>query len=86
MVSKCTESPQHSPVIPCRFIEKESPPRYELTGFCDASVKVYSVVIYLRVLYNDNGKSIFRHIITSKTKIALIMPVTILPTGMSEYY
>ena len=46
-------------VIPRCFIENESPVRYELIGFRDASEKVYSAVIYLRVNYKMITKNLY---------------------------
>lgn len=45
--------------------------KQELIGLCDA------LGVYLRVLYNDDKKSIFSQIKEPKTKVSLIKPVTI---------
>ena len=47
-VSKCTESLKNL-VVPCSFIEKEIPVKYELIWFCDALEM--RVTYHLRVLY-----------------------------------
>lgn len=48
---------------------------FEIHGFCDASVKAYAAVIYTRVVNQDG--SIHIKMLTSKTRVAPIKPVTL---------
>ena len=38
-------------VIPCCYLQKENPVKFQIIGYCDASEKAYLAVIYLKVIY-----------------------------------
>lgn len=46
----------------------------QIHGFCDASEKAFCAVIYLRI---QDGNSVITHLLTSKTKVAPINPVSL---------
>jgi len=73
--SFASELPQLSSIHVPRFIGVALDCCYELCGFCDASVKGYAAVVYLRV--TDSSDSVSVQLLGGKTKLAPIKSMSI---------
>jgi len=70
-----SELPSLSSVRVPRFVETQSGSTYLLCGFCDASVRGYAALVYLRVVHPSGQVSV--HLLGAKTKLAPIHTTTI---------
>lgn len=70
-----SELPQLSAVCIPRFCNTTPSSACLLFGFCDASLRGYAAVVYLRVLDAPRDSSVF--LIGTKTKLAPIKPLTV---------
>ena len=62
-------------VIPCCYLQKENPVKFQIIGYCDASEKAYLAVIYLKVIYKNWQVS--SQIIAAKTRVFPVKKLTI---------
>jgi len=70
-----TELPSLSLVQIPRFVGTQSGSTYMLCGFCDASVRGYAAVVYLRIVLPNNQT--FIRILGGKTKLAPLRSMTV---------
>ena len=60
----------------CYFYTEPSHVNFQLHGFCDASLKAYAAVVYLRTVYADDSVTV--RLIASKTRVSPVKSQIIL--------
>ena len=74
LASDLQQSPPVSIPRRCTGAEDVTVRSYALDGFCNASLKAYAAVVYLRV---ETESSTYSHLLCSKTRVAPLKKVTI---------